>query len=236
MPTITPTFRAGGLSLDLEGRRGTFRTVRKAVMKFSSARGLARSRLPLIAVLALAATIGLAGCEGDRRGPARPDGGSAEPVRPARRARLTCRSRRAATSANVGTGAALTAQQIADIGTLVATHRQRGRHGQQAGARNHRQDGQGRRGARPGAPRRCAWASPSSSRRPTACRRAGRATSTAAPPRASPPRCCRARSRPTPKAVLPRAGRNSARAGTATPRRWTSRRDDADRREPTSRP
>ena len=34
-------------------------------MKFAGARGITRTRVPLIAMLALAATIGLAGCEGD---------------------------------------------------------------------------------------------------------------------------------------------------------------------------
>jgi OmcA/MtrC family decaheme c-type cytochrome len=93
-------------------------------MKFSSARGFARSRGSLFAVLAMAATVGLAGCEGDG-GPSGPDepsggnGGQTGPTGPTGPADVPITL--GGDVANVGTGAALTAQQIADIGTLVAT-------------------------------------------------------------------------------------------------------------------
>lgn len=91
-------------------------------MKFSSARGLSRSRLPLMAMLALAATIGLAGCEGDGGGSASPvDGGSGGtgPTGPTGPSDVPISQ--GGPVRNIGTGSALTAQEIADIGTLVAT-------------------------------------------------------------------------------------------------------------------
>jgi OmcA/MtrC family decaheme c-type cytochrome len=92
-------------------------------MKFSGARGFARSRHSLFAVLALAATIGLAGCEGDS-GPSGPDepaggGGTTGPTGPTGPAEVPISL--GGDVAAIGTGATLTAQQIADIGTLVAT-------------------------------------------------------------------------------------------------------------------
>jgi OmcA/MtrC family decaheme c-type cytochrome len=92
-------------------------------MKVSSARDVARSRVSLLAVLALAATVGLAGCENDggTAGPDGPGNGSGQtgptgPTGPAD-APITL----GGDVRNVGTGAGLTAQQIADIGTIVAT-------------------------------------------------------------------------------------------------------------------
>jgi len=89
-------------------------------MKFSSARSHARLRLPLIALLALAASIGIAGCENDG-GPAGPSGGDSGqtgPTGPTGPADVPIAE--GGDVANIGTGAELTAQQIADIGTLVA--------------------------------------------------------------------------------------------------------------------
>jgi len=93
-------------------------------MKFSSARGIARSRGSLLAMLALLATLGVAGCEGDNGGPSGPDdtggnGGQTGPTGPTGPADVPIALGGDVT--NVGTGAGLTAQQIADIGTLVAT-------------------------------------------------------------------------------------------------------------------
>jgi hypothetical protein len=78
----------------------------------------------MIALLALAASIGLAGCGTDNpsRGPAGPgDGGSGQtgPTGPTGPADVPIAL--GGDVKNVGTGSALTAQQIADIGTLVAT-------------------------------------------------------------------------------------------------------------------
>lgn len=78
----------------------------------------------MFAVLALAATIGLAGCEGDS-GPSGPDtggggnGGQTGPTGPTGPADTPITL--GGDVSNVGNGSALTAQQIADIGTLVAT-------------------------------------------------------------------------------------------------------------------
>ena len=90
-------------------------------MKPSSARTMTRSRMPLIALLALAASLGLAGCENDG-GPAGPGGGDTGqtgPTGPTGPADVPISL--GGDVANTGNGAALTAQQIADIGTLVAT-------------------------------------------------------------------------------------------------------------------
>ena len=91
-------------------------------MKFSSAPGWKRSRLPLIAMLALAATIGLAGCENDGGGAAGPPdtgSGGTGPTGPTGPSDVPISQ--GGPVRNVGTGSGLTAQQIADIGTLVAT-------------------------------------------------------------------------------------------------------------------
>lgn len=91
-------------------------------MKFSSARGTTRSRIPLIAFLALAASIVLAACEGNDTGPSGPDtggGGGTGPTGPTGPSDVPISV--GGDVKNVGTGSALTAQQIADIGTLVAT-------------------------------------------------------------------------------------------------------------------
>ena len=91
-------------------------------MKFSSAPGWKRSRLPLIAMLALAATIGLAGCENDGGGAAGPPdtgSGGTGPTGPTGPSDVPISQ--GGPVRNVGTGSGLTAQQIADIGTLIAT-------------------------------------------------------------------------------------------------------------------
>jgi OmcA/MtrC family decaheme c-type cytochrome len=92
-------------------------------MKLSSARSPARSRLPLIALLALAASMGIAGCENDGGpGPAGPGGGDTGqtgPTGPTGPADVPISL--GGDVRNVGTGSTLTAQQIADIGTLVAS-------------------------------------------------------------------------------------------------------------------
>jgi hypothetical protein len=123
LPTIGATFACpsdtrAGVADGLGGANPN--QFRKTVMKFSSARTMARSRVPLIALLALAATIGIAGCENDG-GPAGPDGGDSGqtgPTGPTGPADVPIAE--GGDVANVGTGSTLTAQQIADIGTLVA--------------------------------------------------------------------------------------------------------------------
>ena len=92
-------------------------------MKFSRAHGFARSRMPMIALLALAASIGIAGCTNDGGGPAGPDGGGDSgqtgPTGPTGPTDVPISL--GGDVQNIGTGSALTAQQIADIGTLVAS-------------------------------------------------------------------------------------------------------------------
>ena len=91
-------------------------------MKFSSAPGWKRSRLPLIAMLALAATMGLAGCENDEGGAAAPpDSGSGGtgPTGPTGPADMPISQGGPVTQHRHRLR--LTAQQIADIGTLIAT-------------------------------------------------------------------------------------------------------------------
>ena len=92
-------------------------------MKFSSARSTTRSRVPMIALLALAASIGLAGCTNDGGGPTGPDdggdSGQTGPTGPTGPADVPISL--GGDVKNVGTGSTLTAQQIADIGTLVAS-------------------------------------------------------------------------------------------------------------------
>jgi OmcA/MtrC family decaheme c-type cytochrome len=92
-------------------------------MKFFSERGFARSRIPLIAMLALAATLGLAGCEGDggpndAPGPAGP-GGPVGPPGPTGPSEVPISQ--GGDVVGMGNGSGLTAAQVADIGTLVAT-------------------------------------------------------------------------------------------------------------------
>ena len=93
-------------------------------MKFSSARSHARSRLPLIAMLAFTASMGIAGCENDGgpnspAGPGGGDTGQTGPTGPTGPADVPISL--GGDVRNVGTGSTLTAQQIADIGTLVAS-------------------------------------------------------------------------------------------------------------------
>ncbi|MEY2920032.1 MAG: hypothetical protein RL261_1337 [Pseudomonadota bacterium] len=91
-------------------------------MKFSSARSFARSRVPMIALLALAASVGIAGCTNGGSGPTGPtgggDSGQTGPTGPTGPADVPISL--GGDVRNVGTGSTLTAQQIADIGTLVA--------------------------------------------------------------------------------------------------------------------
>ncbi len=94
-------------------------------MKVAVARGMTRSRVPLIAMLALAATIGLAGCENDNggdgaAGPTGPSGG----VGPTGPTGPTVPPDPGITQGGpvtIGNGSTLTASQIAAIDTLVAT-------------------------------------------------------------------------------------------------------------------
>jgi len=93
-------------------------------MNSFSARGITRSRVPFIALLALTATIGLAGCEGDSvrsGGPSGPpdSGGGTGPTGPTGPADVPIVL--GGDVKNVGTGAGLSAQQIEDIGRFVAT-------------------------------------------------------------------------------------------------------------------
>ena len=93
-------------------------------MKIAGARGITRSRVPLIAALALAATIGLAGCEGDsgrdNAGPEGPAGpiGPTGPTGPTVPPTVGIEDGGPVT---IGNGSTLTAAQIEAIGGLVAT-------------------------------------------------------------------------------------------------------------------
>ena len=94
-------------------------------MNTAGARGVARSRLPLIALLALAATLGLAGCDGDSvndvaAGPTGPTGpvGPTGPTGPTVPPTVPIESGGPVT---IGDGTTLTADEIAQIGGLVAT-------------------------------------------------------------------------------------------------------------------
>lgn len=92
-------------------------------MKFSSARSATRSRVPMIALLALAASIGIAGCTNDGGGPKGPgdggDSGQTGPTGPTGPADVPISL--GGDVKDVGNGSTLTPQQIADIGTLVAS-------------------------------------------------------------------------------------------------------------------
>ena len=94
-------------------------------MKIAGARGITPSRVPLIAMLALAATIGLAGCEGDNgndgaSGPTGPVGpvGPTGPTGPTVPPVVGIDDGGPVT---IGDGSTLTAEQIEQIGGLVAT-------------------------------------------------------------------------------------------------------------------
>ena len=91
-------------------------------MNIAGARGMTRSRVPLLALMAMAA-IGLAGCSGDDGktgsvGPTGPTGpgGGVGPTGP-----TTPPSIEAGGPVVIGNGSALTEEQIRAIGTLVAT-------------------------------------------------------------------------------------------------------------------
>jgi OmcA/MtrC family decaheme c-type cytochrome len=94
-------------------------------MRIAGARGVARPRLPLIALLALSASIGLAGCDGDSvndsvEGPTGPTGpvGPTGPTGPTVPPTVPIENGGPVT---IGDGTALTADEIAQIGGLVAT-------------------------------------------------------------------------------------------------------------------
>jgi hypothetical protein len=89
-------------------------------MKIAGARGVARSRLPLIAMMALAAGIGLAGCDGDSvndvaAGPSGPTGpvGPTGPTGPTVPPTVPIEDGGPVT---IGDGTTLTAEQIEQIG------------------------------------------------------------------------------------------------------------------------
>ncbi len=92
-------------------------------MRVSSARGILRSRVPAMALLALAA-IGIAGCTGDQGpqgdngppGPVGPPGGGGGGTGPTGPTGIE-----QGANVSLGNGSALTAEQIRQIGTLVAT-------------------------------------------------------------------------------------------------------------------
>ena len=93
-------------------------------MRVAGARGITRSRIPLIAMLALAATAGLAGCEGDNgedtTGPTGPTGpvGPTGPTGPTVPPTVPIEDGGPVT---IGNGSTLTTEQIEAIGGLVAT-------------------------------------------------------------------------------------------------------------------
>jgi len=94
-------------------------------MKIAGAQGVTRSRLPLIAMMALAAGIGLAGCDGDSvndvaAGPTGPTGpvGPTGPTGPTVPPTVPIEDGGPVT---IGDGTTLTADEIAQIGGLVAT-------------------------------------------------------------------------------------------------------------------
>ena len=93
-------------------------------MNIAGARGITRSRVPLMAMLALAATIGLAGCNGDAgkdtTGPTGPTGpvGPTGPTGPTVPPTVPIVDGGPVT---IGDGTTLTAEQIGQIGGLVAT-------------------------------------------------------------------------------------------------------------------
>lgn len=92
-------------------------------MKTSSAQGLTRSRASLVALLALAASVGIAGCGGSgASGPKEPTGGGSGgtgPTGPTGPTGVPIVD--GGPVNNMGTGSGLTAQQVQDIGALIAT-------------------------------------------------------------------------------------------------------------------
>ena len=93
-------------------------------MSTAGARGITRARVPLIALMALAA-IGMAGCEGDNgdKGVTGPTGptGPVGPTGPTGPAVPTVPPITDGGPVTIGDGTALTAEQIAQIGGLVAS-------------------------------------------------------------------------------------------------------------------
>ena len=102
--------------------RCIFERVWESSMNIAGARGITRSRMPLLALMAMAA-IGIAGCTGDdgktgSPGPTGPTGpgGGVGPTGP-----TSPPSIEAGGPVVIGNGSALTEEQIRAIGTLVAT-------------------------------------------------------------------------------------------------------------------
>lgn len=93
-------------------------------MRIAGTRGITRSRVPLVAMLALAATVGLAGCSGDSgREPTEPAGpaGPVGPTGPTGPTVPPVVGIEDGGPVTIGDGTALTADQIRQIGGLVAT-------------------------------------------------------------------------------------------------------------------
>ena len=93
-------------------------------MKIAGARGITRSRVPLLAMLALAATVGLAGCEGDNGEVKDEPSGPAGPIGPTGPTGPTVPpvvGIEDGGPVTIGDGTKLTAEQIRQIGGLVAT-------------------------------------------------------------------------------------------------------------------
>jgi OmcA/MtrC family decaheme c-type cytochrome len=92
-------------------------------MKIPSARSVTRSRVSLLALLALAAAVGVAGCGGSgAKGPVPPSGGGsggAGPTGPTGPADVPIAD--GGDVKDMRTGSGLTAQEISDIGALIAT-------------------------------------------------------------------------------------------------------------------
>ena len=93
-------------------------------MRIAGARGITRSRVPLIAMLALAAAVGLAGCSGDSGREKDEPSGPAGPVGPTGPTGPTVPpvvGIEDGGPVTIGDGTTLTADQIRQIGGLVAT-------------------------------------------------------------------------------------------------------------------
>src|SRR5690606_24267141 len=114
---------AGRNCVSREPRRSCERAWESS-MRIAGARGITRSRVPLIAMLALAATVGLAGCSGDSGREKDEPSGPAGPVGPTGPTGPTVPpvvGIEDGGPVTIGDGTALTADQIRQIGGLVAT-------------------------------------------------------------------------------------------------------------------
>jgi OmcA/MtrC family decaheme c-type cytochrome len=90
-------------------------------MKSGSVRGSTRSRVPLFAMLALAATFGLAGCGGSVSKDSPGSGGSGGNGPPGPSGPPDVPIAQGGDVKNMGTGSGLTAQEITDIGALIVS-------------------------------------------------------------------------------------------------------------------